>query len=83
MDNIKLAKVKLPALQDMMESMEEFCAAKALDYNQCEAIFEFLVDSFYPTVYDNIMSAIKDSYTRGYVEGINVLAKELAAEYED
>lgn len=40
-------------------------------YKDLSLSFEYLVGSFYPTIFDNMKSALKDAYTQGYAQGIS------------
>ena len=33
--------------------------------------FEYIMTAFFPTIYNNVISTIKDSYTKGYIAGLN------------
>ena len=41
------------------------------DIENLQVSFEYLIVSFYPTIIDNIKSAMKDAYTQGYIQGLN------------
>lgn len=50
---------KEPHLQDRLE--------------ETEISLEFLLGNLFPSVYNNMTSALKDEHTKGYIEGFNKL----------
>ena len=82
-NDTNLANVKLSTVKSMLIELEKFCENSKLDYNECEVSFEFLIGSLYPQVYQNILNTIKDSYSLGYVVGINSIIKEMENENAD
>lgn len=40
------------------------------EQNELMINFEFLVGSFYPNVWSNMMEALKKEHTLGYIEGL-------------
>lgn len=64
----KLQPVKFTSLQHFIKKME----AQYTSEEQKELMidFEFLVGSFYPHVWDNMMEALKKEHTLGYIEGL-------------
>jgi len=43
--------------------------------------FEFIIGSLFPDVYNNINQKIKQSYTQGYIDGINSDEKNEFSEF--
>lgn len=56
--------VPLGALRKMVEKLED-------KSDDTPVTFEFLCASLFPTIYENVQTAINRSYTDGYIQGKN------------
>lgn len=45
--------------------------------------FEFIMASFFPTIWENIQNTLKGAYTAGYINGLNDAAAECEEENID
>ena len=48
--------------------------------NDTKLSFEFIMASFFPTIWENIQNTIKGAYTAGYINGLNDAAAECEEE---
>ena len=64
--SVKLSRVKAAIKQ--IEDHYQDCPEKLEDV---EVTFEYLVGSFFPRIIDNINSRMNDTYTQGYLQGLN------------
>jgi hypothetical protein len=64
--SVKLSRVKAAIKQ--IEDHYQDCPERLEDV---EVTFEYLVGSFFPRIIDNINSRMNDTYTQGYLQGLN------------
>jgi hypothetical protein len=64
--SVKLSRVKAAIKQ--IEDHYQDCPERLEDV---EVTFEYLVGSFFPRIIDNINSRMSDTYTQGYLQGLN------------
>lgn len=64
----KLQPVKFTSLQHFIKKIEAQYTPE--EQNELMINFEFLVGSFYPNVWSNMMEALKKEHTLGYIEGL-------------
>lgn len=64
--SVKLTRVKAAIKQ--IEDHYQDCPERLEDV---EVTFEYLVGSFFPRIIDNINSRMNDTYTQGYLQGLN------------
>ena len=64
--SVKLSRVKAAIKQ--IEDHYQDCPERLEDV---EVTFEYLVGSFFPRIIDNINTRINDTYTQGYLQGLN------------
>ena len=63
--SVKLTRVKAAIKQ--IEDHYQYCPERLEDV---EVTFEYLVGSFFPRIIDNINSRMNDTYTQGYLQGL-------------
>ena len=63
--SVKLSRVKAAIKQ--IEDHYQDCPERLEDV---EVTFEYLVGSFFPRIIDNINSRMNDTYTQGYLQGL-------------
>ena len=63
--SVKLTRVKAAIKQ--IEDHYQDCPERLEDV---EVTFEYLVGSFFPRIIDNINSKMNDTYTQGYLQGL-------------
>ena len=63
--SVKLTRVKAAIKQ--IEDHYQDCPERLEDV---EVTFEYLVGSFFPRIIDNINSRMNDTYTQGYLQGL-------------
>lgn len=64
--SVKLSRVKAAIKQ--IEDHYQDCPERLEDV---EVTFEYLVGSFFPKIIDNINLRMNDTYTQGYLQGLN------------
>ena len=64
--SVKLSRVKAAIKQ--IEDHYQDCPERLEDV---EVTFEYLVGSFFPRIIDNINARMNDTYTQGYLQGLN------------
>lgn len=64
--SVKLSRVKAAIKQ--IEDHYQDCPERLEDV---EVTFEYLVGSFFPRIIDNINTRMNDTYTQGYLQGLN------------
>lgn len=64
--SVKLSRVKAAIKQ--IEDHYQDCPERLEDV---EVTFEYLVGSFFPRIIDSINSRMNDTYTQGYLQGLN------------
>ena len=64
--SVKLTRVKAAIKQ--IEDHYQYCPERLEDV---EVTFEYLVGSFFPRIIDNINTRMNDTYTQGYLQGLN------------
>lgn len=60
-----LDKTKLSRVQKVLDSIR---AANAIEEDP-DVTFEYLVGSCFPTIFQNVQSALNEEHTLGYMEG--------------
>lgn len=60
-----LDKTKLSRVQKVLDNIR---AANAIEEDP-DVTFEYLVGSCFPTIFQNVQSALNEEYTLGYMEG--------------
>lgn len=63
--SVKLTRVKAAIKQ--IEDHYQDCPERLEDV---EVTFEYLVGSFFPRIIDNINTRMNDTYTQGYLQGL-------------
>ena len=64
--SVKLSRVKAAIKQ--IEDHYQDCPERLEDV---EVTFEYLIGSFFPRIIDNINARMNDTYTQGYLQGLN------------
>ena len=64
--SVKLSRVKAAIKQ--IEDHYQDCPERLEDV---EVTFEYLVGSFFPRIIDNINARMNNTYTQGYLQGLN------------
>ena len=60
-----LDKTKLSRVQKVLDNIR---AANAIEEDP-DVTFEYLIGSCFPTIFQNVQSALNEEYTLGYMEG--------------
>lgn len=62
--------VKLSRVKAAIKQIEDHYQASPERLEDIEVTFEFLIGSFFPRIIDNINSKMNDTYTQGYLQGL-------------
>lgn len=70
MSDKTLDTVKLSVIENAINSIKKHYEDTPERLNDVEVSFEFIIGSFFPNVYTNLLDTLKEEHTLGYIEGI-------------
>ncbi len=63
--------VPLKQVEAALQQLKDQYKNDPTELEKLEITFEYLVGSFFPKIIDNINSRMNDTYTQGYLQGLN------------
>ena len=63
-DRINIPNIKLSEVEGLVKKMKNVIGNKDIELS-----FEFFMTSFFPLCWNNIQEALKQQYTKGYIDG--------------